>query len=163
MRRAITYYLKEQAGAYVQFKKQVNANEPGNIRLLNWWEQDNASRLWLKRFIEARNLNHGKSIDICSLFGPRRVLGWSKADIRIFFSGENLHLPRWSHYADYLLSGSRPFELALGYDQFEDERYLRFPLWIMYLFPPHAGKDDIARIAKNCAIQKIILEKSSVH
>jgi len=130
----------------MEYRRQIRQNGQSDIRLLNWWTEDNTSRLWLKRFLEVRGITKGRTVDICSLFGPRRVLGWSDADIRIFFSGENLHLSRWSHFADYMLSGPNPFDLGLGFDYFEDDHYLRFPLWIMYLFPPDATEQDIARI-----------------
>jgi len=144
MKNYITRYLRERAGGLKEYRTQIKADRRQQVHLLNWWPGNDAHREWLRRFVLAHC--GSKTVDICSLFGPRAVLGWSKADMRVFFSGENLHLPRWSHYADYMLSGPNPFDLGLGFDVFEDDRYLRFPLWIMYLFPPESTPEDIKRI-----------------
>jgi len=131
----------------MEYRSQIKADGAGQVRLLNWWPVNDAHREWLRKFVLARCGE--KRVDICSLFGPRAVLGWSKADMKIFYSGENLHLPRWSHYADYMLSGPNPFDLGLGFDIFEDELYMRFPLWLMFLFPPESSPEDIRRICQS--------------
>ena len=145
MKNFVARYLRERAGGLAAYRAQTRAEgQSGSVRLLNWWPGNDSRREWFRKFVLNRGI--GKSVDICSLFGPRSVLGWSKADIRIFFSGENLHLARWSHYADYMLSGPTPFDLGLGFDYFEDEHYLRFPLWLTYMFPPESTEEDIRRI-----------------
>ncbi len=154
MINTIKRYLRERAGGYLEYNKQIRANGEARIVSLNRSISD-AGKSWLGDYILKHNLLNGssKSISIGSLYGPRSVLGWSKADVRIFFSGENLHLARWSHYADYMLSGPNPFDLGLGFDIFEDEHYLRFPLWLMYLFTPEVTEDDIRSVCKQLRFQ----------
>jgi len=149
VKRLITRYLRERAGGLIEFQKQTKSEGEQQIIFLNWWKEDDAHRDWLRRFIQSRGLLKNKSVTICSLFGPRSVPGWAQTDVRIFFSGENLHLPRCAHYADYMLSGPNPFDLGLGFDCFEDEHYLRFPLWLTYMFPPESTNDDIIRICNS--------------
>ncbi|MCQ2181896.1 MAG: glycosyltransferase family 10 [Bacteroidales bacterium] len=150
MRELITRYLREKAGGFGDYRRQSESNGDSRIRLFNWWPEDDGHRYWFRDFIVCRGLlnDNRKRVDICSIFGSRRVLGWCDADLRIFFSGENLHADRFAHYSDYMLSGSHPFDLALGFDDFENDRYLRFPLWITYMFPPDATPSQIAEICE---------------
>lgn len=150
MKDKITRYLSELAGGYREYSRQVKSNGNERVQLLNWWPEGDSRRYWFRDFIERRGLLAGndKKVAVCSVFGSRRVLGWSDADVRIFFSGENLHAYRFAHFADYMLSGRHPFDLALGFDDFEDEHYLRFPLWLTYLFPPTATPSQIKDICE---------------
>ena len=83
------------------------------------------------------------------------ILEHVDTNIRIFFSGENLHNPRHAQYADYMLSGKKPFDLALGFDYFEHENYLRFPLWLTYMFAPNATEEDIYKRCEELRFPKI--------
>ena len=128
------------------FKQQQLHNQGCQIQFYNWWPDDAHSR-WLHNFIVERGLlkDSSKTIALCSVFDDKAILGHVDADIRIFFSGENLHNSRHAHYADYMLSGKQPFDLALGFDCFEHENYLRFPLWLTYMFAPNASEEDIRK------------------
>lgn len=128
------------------FDRQQKANANQSICFFNWWESDSRS-MWLRNFIVKRGLlkDSHKSIALCSVFGEKEVLDLVDADVRIFFSGENLHNPRHAQYAGYMLEGKRPFDLGIGFDYFEDERYIRFPLWMMYMFAPDSTEDDIRK------------------
>ena len=144
-----TYYevkkfLKHQKEMDALYQEQLALNKGKQVQYWNWWP-DERTAYWLEQFMLNRGLldNTNKIIALCSVFGEREVLEGVKADVRIFFSGENLHNPRHAQYADYMLSGSNPFDFAMGFDEFENERYLRFPLWIIFLFEPDATEDDI--------------------
>lgn len=144
-----TYYevkkfLKHQKEMDALYQEQLALNKGKQVQYWNWWP-DERTAYWLEQFMLNRGLlkNTEKTIALCSVFGEREVLERVKADVRIFFSGENLHNPRHAQYADYMLSGSNPFDFAMGFDEFENERYLRFPLWIIFLFEPDATEDDI--------------------
>lgn len=74
---------------------------------------------------------------ICSSFGSywllKAILSVFKVP-SIFFSEENLTtLKKYREYSTYL--DGQPF-LAMGFDYSSAENYRRFPLWLMYLFPP---------------------------
>ena len=144
-----TYYevkkfLKHQKEMDVLYQEQLALNKGKQVQYWNWWP-DERTAYWLEQFMLNRGLlkNTEKTIALCSVFGEREVLERVKAEVRIFFSGENLHNPRHAQYADYMLSGNNPFDFAMGFDEFENERYLRFPLWIIFLFEPDATEDDI--------------------
>lgn len=128
------------------FKQQYLPQKNESIQFYNWWEND-AYSLWLCNFIKKRDIlkDSHKSIALCSVFGEREILNLVDADIRIFFSGENLHNSRHAQYAGYMLDGKRPFDLGIGFDYFDDERYIRFPLWMMYMFAPDSTEDDIRK------------------
>lgn len=138
------------------FKLQQNQNQDTKIQFYNWWPDDSHSR-WLYDFIVQRGLleNTNKAIALCSVFDEKPILEHVDTDIRIFFSGENLHNPRHAQYADYMLSGKKPFDLALGFDYFEHEKYLRFPLWLTYMFAPNATEDDIRSRCKELRYPQI--------
>ena len=125
---------------------QLKGQEDEQIRFFNWWKADSHS-MWLHDFIVKRGLldDSTKTIALCSVFGEKDMLELVDADVRIFFSGENLHNPRHAHFAGYMLDGKRPFDLGIGFDYFENERYLRFPLWLTYMFAPDASEVDICK------------------
>lgn len=139
-------FLKQRQGINALFQKQAALNAGRQVQRWNWW-RENAHSKWFDDFIIKRGLleGSGKTVALCSVFGEREVLDKVDADVRIFFSGENLHHPHRAQYADYMLSGKHPFDLALGFDVFENDRYLRFPLWLIYMFEPDATREDIIR------------------
>lgn len=85
-------------------------------------------------------------IGFMSVLGEASRLDKVRASREIFFSGECVRpsgLTEWSAYGDYRLND---VDLALGFDP-EDSvgspKYLRFPLWILYLFTGLESKDEI--------------------
>lgn len=146
-----TYYdvkkfLKHKKEMDALYQEQLALNKGKKVQYWNWWP-DERTAYWLERFMLSRGLldKTNKTIALCSVFGEREVLERVKADVRIFFSGENLHNPRHAQYADYMLSGANPFDFAMGFDEFEYEKYLRFPLWLVYMFAPNATNEDIRK------------------
>jgi hypothetical protein len=78
----------------------------------------------------------------------------------VFFSEENLTtLKKYREYRTYL--DGQP-SLAMGFDYRSAENYRRFPLWLLYIFPPDfavkASVDDIRQrldqIEKQCLYPK---------
>lgn len=144
-------YRKQRAHA-----KTIKANylaqkaqNSGNVHFYNWWPVEDYSSLWLYRFVQNTGLLNGskKQINFCSMFDERKVLNHVNYGIKVFFSGENLHNPQWSEYADGLL-GDKDCRLSLGFDHTDDDRYLRFPLWLTYVFEPTL---DEQKIRDRCA------------
>lgn len=106
------------------------------IRLYNWWPVKAYDSIWLYRFVDNNGLlkNTSKKISFCSVFGSREVLDYVSSDVKVFYTGENVHLPQWRKYSDFLLDDSS-CDLALGFDHFEDPRYMRFPNWLKRFDP----------------------------
>ena len=128
-----------------QYAKQEKSNGNDVIRFYNWWPGTFKS-MWFYQFVKNCHLldNSSKTIRFCSVFGQREVLDFVSPDIKVFFSGENLHNPYRASYADALLCDPS-CKLSLGFDCFENERYLRFPLWLTYVFEPSIEKKAITQ------------------
>lgn len=114
-----------------------------NIRLHNYGESPTNQDFWLPRFIQTRGIDCGKSISIFTVFGWRKMIALNRSKVKIFMARENLHRPNWIDYVDIALN-ERSIDLSLGFDNdIDDKRYLRFPLWITWLFPPEVEYKDI--------------------
>lgn len=125
----------------------------------------NIGESWLEEFIKINFPNRDyKNLCIASVFGEKGNI--SKDKKIIFWSGENLepiisHKPyqtgkdEWNllenrieyikdykDYKDYMLSDS---VLSLAFKNMELNNYMRFPLWITYIFQPYFNKDDIRK------------------
>lgn len=62
--------------------------------------------------------------------------------MKVFVSGENLKRLCFAHYAAHYFGISK-MNLALGLEVFEDDRYIRFPIWMDYMFPPECSEAEI--------------------
>ena len=101
--------------------------------------------LWLSRFIENKGLLKNKpkiKISIFSVFGSRLMMRLDRSDVKIFFARENVHRSAWKEYDDLCIP-AHYIDLSIGFDNIIESGYLRFPLWIMWLFPPSINKEDI--------------------
>lgn len=106
-----------------------------SIMLHNWCEpapQD----FWLPRFIESKHIVDKQKIGIFSVFGLRSMIRLDRSNVKIFLARENVHRSNWKDYDDVCLN-EKSLNLCIGFDyEINDERYIRFPLWIMWIFPP---------------------------
>lgn len=141
--------LRSSYGAFCSLKRDVRDylfwrqyNRHPNIHVLNYWRDQPLEHLWLYRFMKAHNLLPSRDLLLISSLGSRRLANVFGGGQSIFFVGENVHYGVFSQYADLMLTDPRT-KLALGFDYFEDERYLRFPLWILYHFSPEADEKEI--------------------
>ena len=83
-------------------------------------------------------------IQFFSVHGKIKKLKNSKAQVKIFYTGENVNLN--PIYKGNCLNS---VDLALGFDYSDDENYFRFPHWLLYFFHPANSKDDIRNILNN--------------
>ncbi len=86
---------------------------------------------WYFRFIK-NNLPINVKFNLFGVVGKPRYLKTHPDKHNILISGENLE-KRFTRYHDYCLDA---VGLALGFDELEADNYMRFPLWLMYLFEP---------------------------
>ena len=116
-------------------------NNP-QIKLHNWCTpapQD----FWLSRFIENRFEADTQKIGVFSVFGLRQMIRLDRSDIKIFLARENVHRSNWKNYDDICLK-EKSLDLCIGFDYgIDDERYIRFPLWIMWIFSPNVTYDEV--------------------
>lgn len=127
---------------------QKKRNYHSKIQFYDFWEQE-ITDMWFYRFIQSRQLLQGSSKKICffSTFGRRDTVEKVGGDINLFFTGENLKRGNYKMFADHLLNEKR-INFAMGFEHFDDERYFRFPLWLLYMFEPESRDEDIV---KRCA------------
>ena len=133
------HLVKEDRRTIDDYKKQSSNNSHGRSCLYNWWKS--GAYLWFTKRYHNILEETGKSFNLCSVFGKRKVLD-QVTGIKVFFSGENVHFAPYDEYSDYLLT-DKTTDLALGFEYFEDNRYLRFPLWLLYMFNPTSTQEEI--------------------
>ena len=143
----------------------------GSIQYYNFWDGQTADEIWFSGFLKNRGfldkypnasftffstlgdinilridtLLH-PSCNICHITNSRRI--------RIYFNGENNHHPIFKEYKHNLLD-YRSINLSLGFDYNDDSRYLRFPLWILEVFPPESTEKDIKDICDRLSYQTL--------
>ena len=128
--------------------RQIKANTPYNVQFYNFWKQ-NVPDMWFYKFINSRGLMKKEDERVCffSTFGDRDMVKKTKGDVKVFFTGENLKKDCHRRFSDHLLN-CEEIDLALGFECFEEERYLRFPLWLLYMFEPESKEKDIINRCK---------------
>lgn len=146
----------------------------GTVSYSNWWNE-NPETSWFTRLLHSWFPDNDVPVRMYSVFGPRRTIEEPFDGVKIFFSGENLEpwerypelsereekVAGWAErmhaFEDY---GGSFVSLALGFGERTQERYMRFPLWVMRYFEPEddaaaiqARLDEINRKAKTAADQ----------
>jgi len=122
--------------------EQLHKQSAYRVQFYNCWDQPNEQMYW-NQFITSRNLlPERKTAAIFSVFGNRSLIRKVYTDVKIFYSAENLKRTNFSQYADHAL-GEPSIDLAMGFEVFEDPRYIRFPLWMDYMFPADSTEEEI--------------------
>ncbi|MGB3800009.1 MAG: glycosyltransferase family 10 [Lewinella sp.] len=108
----------------------------------NFWQTGPYEDFWLRRFLmrpRLRPLVGRKRIAFISVFGDPNIKAHLRADLRVFFTGENLDF--YPSYSDHLFD---EVDLSIGFDYLEREDYLRFPIWLLHCFEPEMDLSDIS-------------------
>lgn len=113
-----------------------------SVQFYNCWDQPNDEMYWNQFITSRRLLPEGKTVAFFSAFGDRRIIDKVHADAKVFYSAENLKRDCFSQYADHGL-GNPSIDLAMGFEVFEHPRYIRFPLWMDYMFPADSPEEAI--------------------
>ena len=149
MKIEIIDYLRRNKAKIVSRREGLEKIKRSNainsqIRYYNFYDIDWES-FWFTFFLKTRtHFSHmDKQVAFFSNFGERECLNKAKGDIRIFFTGENLR-SRFLQYGDNMLNDPT-IDLALGFDYFEDKRYMRFPLWMHYMFEGNSSDEEICQ------------------
>lgn len=123
--------------------RQLRSQSQHQVRFYNVWDGQTHDEMYWYRFLQAKGLlDSGKTIAFFSCFGPRSIIDHDNSDIKLFISGENLKVSRYAAFADHYLRSNK-LDLAIGLEVVDDERYIRFPLWMDYMFPPESLEADI--------------------
>ena len=157
MKSIISYFkLIEQ-----KVTKNFRTINKSGIYYVNWIGEN-----WIEQFLQYNFPDKQKyNLCLCSIDGKPKNLQSIKVP-KIFFSGENLEsfvehnnckksidndIYKWlvnreKYYGDYRLN---EVDLSLGFAKKDDNKYLRFPLWLMYVFPPNIKYREIKNIVND--------------
>lgn len=131
--------------AYHQYKTyNVHGEFPNNMSLHNYGVTV-PEDFWILKFIENKQLLVNKpyaKLSIFSVFGLKSMIRLDRSDIKIFFARENVHRENWKAYDDLCLK-MPCIDLNIGFDLINEVRYIRFPLWIMWLFKPEVTYQEL--------------------
>lgn len=147
---------------YRRYRNPLTSTD-GHIIYYNWWNKQPADEIWFTTFLQKRGYiaHYPKaSFVFFSSLGNQNLL---QLDTfihpcphnrkRIYFNGENNHYPGFAPYLHNLLD-HKAIDLSLGFDYTDDPRYMRFPLWILEMFPPESTEQDIKRICEQLSHQQ---------
>lgn len=131
---------------------------------------------WIESFIKFYFPQYSSDICILSVNGKRKYTNFKCK--KIFATAENLEpikmhsgcLPlkdnlyklfenRVETYSDYLLN---EVDIAIGFKNSDNNKYMRLPYWIMKLFPYNSRYDDIKSIIKNINAKKCMGKNGAV-
>ncbi len=149
---------------YIKKWRNALTTKDGKVRYYNFWDGETADEIWFTGFLKSRGIlnRHPKArYAFFSTLGDIRLLDvdlkmhlFARHRKRIFFTGENVHHPIFNDYGHNLLDRAS-IELSLGFDFQDDPRYLRFPIWLLEMFPPQSTIDDLKRICDSISHQHL--------
>ncbi len=136
----------------------------GKILYYNFWDKQPADKIWFTSFLQKRGFMQRHSNTQFVFFSSLGNISLLHLDNlmhpfalnrkRIYFNGENNHHPNFAPYINNLLE-YQTVNLSLGFDYTNNPRYLRFPLWILEMFPPESTEKDIKRICEQLSHQQL--------
>ncbi len=141
-------------------KSPISSNS--KVTYHNFWGGETADEIWFTGFLQSRGFfeRYPKTKfvffstlgDVQLLMVDNLAHPCDNHRKRIFFTGENVHYPVFKDYRHNLLDHSS-IQLSLGFDTIDDPRYLRFPIWLLEMFPPDSSVDNIKRICDSLSHQ----------
>lgn len=153
---------------YKRHKHSLKASS-APVSYFNFWDGQTADQIWFTDFIRSRGFlkKHPKAgfaffstLGNVNLFKMDEFLyPFSKNRKRIFFTGENVHYDAFADYRHNMLDFKR-VDLSLGFDKVDDERYLRFPIWLLEMFPADADFETIKRVCEGLSFQHLSEERN---
>lgn len=130
---------------YKRFRKDQRKYGNDNVRYFNFWALPNSDAGWFTQFIKHRNINpNGKKITFLSVVGNPQISHFLQSP-KIFFTGENIDNEEHPSFL-FKKHHLKNHNLSLGFSYLDDKKYLRFPLWILYMIPPNASLEDITTL-----------------
>lgn len=135
--------IKEKCQTVIRNQWQLLLQCHFQVQFYNIWDGQNHDDLYWYQFLKGRRLlDTDKTIAIFSVFGDRGLIDRVKADVKIFYSAENFKRGEYAQYKDNAL-GVSSIDLSMGLEVIDDPRYIRFPLWMDYIFPTDSTADFI--------------------
>ena len=147
---------------YRRYRNPLTSTD-GHIIYYNWWNKQPADEVWFTHFLRCRGFLDRYPKARFVFFSSLGNLNLLRLDTlihpcphnrkRLFFNGENNHYPGFAPYLHNLLD-HKAIDLSLGFDYTDDPRYMRFPLWLLEMFPADATADDIKAICDRLSHQQ---------
>lgn len=134
--------------AHIKYYLQRYEYRHQQIRLYHFWPGKPENN-WFYRFMSQRDLLRGKrhvKVGFYSVYGSRLPLRKNDCQIKVFFTGENVRSTFYKNYADHGLD-DHP-DISLGFEYLQQQNYLRFPLWILYMIKPSSTYEDVVEFCK---------------
>lgn len=102
-------------------------------------------REWFTRYIKHKFSNEDFKINLIGPFERHYTLNWPMDGKKVFYSPENLNRffpemdQKFDRYAlDYV-------DFSMGFDFIVNPKYLRFPNWLWWHFPPEVSDEEIEK------------------
>lgn len=126
--------INKQKESRQNLSVQIEKNRGRQIQFYNFWEQPFEEMFWNRFFLARPSLLKNKpdlKLGFFSVFGDRSILNKVGCDVNIFFTAENVK--NRFNYVDHFLTEQK-IGLSMGFEYFENERYVRFPNWMDVFF-----------------------------
>ena len=139
--------------------KTFNQTKDRLYREYNQWSPKDLEQQWFVRFLR-KHFPDNKTV--INFFGPLGTPFFIKRKFegkKVFNTGEDVDHPltnRHISFGDYSLDY---VDLAMGYGEVDNPKYLRFPLWIRWFFSPEDDEQTIRNRIK--AINETRYEKTN--
>lgn len=123
--------------------KTSNRTKDGLYREYNQWGPEDLEKQWFIRFLR-HHFPDNKTV--VNFFGPVSSPFFIKRNFegkKVFYTAEDVEHPGTQlalYYGDYCLDY---VDLAMGFGQVKNKKYLRFPYWILTTFSPEAEEQQI--------------------
>lgn len=142
---------------------QVKVNKKRSVRFYNCWKQEFNDMYWYQYIKSKGFLNQYPDLKfaVFAVFGTRRLINFDNSDVRIFLGTENVKRDTCLRYSDHFLSSPK-IDIALGYECFDHPRYIRFPLWMDYMFSPELNAEEIRSVCADLRFPKHNVDKKFV-
>lgn len=147
---------------YRRYQNPLRSTD-GHILYYNWWNKQPAGEIWFTHFLRCRGFLDRYPKARFVFFSSLGNLNLLRLDTllhpcprnrkRIYFNGENNHHQNFAPYLHNLLDHNA-IDISLGFDYTDNPRYLRFPLWLLEMFPANATADDIKAICDRLSHQQ---------
>lgn len=134
----------------------------GRIAYFNFWNKQPAEEIWFTEFLRARyyfdRYPDVKFAFFSTLGSPKLLITdhiihcLDSHRKYIFYTGENVHCQSFVNYQENMLN-YEAIDLSMGFDYVKNNRYLRFPLWILEMIPPSASHEKIKDICERLSSQ----------
>jgi hypothetical protein len=148
--------LRKQYRIYRNYFRDYKSSMGYQVKLFNVMIYDNKNYTqkkiikdhWLYRFFVERVQIQQYTKKNIAIFGAgrRKSFCLNHSPVKIYYTSENNHVHGsvWQECEDLLLN-EKGLSLSLGFDYLTNDKYLRFPYWIMAHFSPNASYEEIKK------------------